>query len=137
MTSEPSRLSAGVLDTCVIIDFRKIPDEALPVSGNIATVTLAELAMGVHVATNSVERSVRITRLISAEANFEPLAFDATAAHAYGNLVGLMLAVGRNPKPRKNDLMIAATAIVNGLPLYTRNVDDFKGLESQLTVVPV
>lgn len=137
MTSESDRLPAGVLDTCVVIDFRKIPDEVLPMSAGIATVTLAELAMGVHFATDEVERSARITRLISAEANFEPLPFDTTAAHAYGNLVALMLAIGRNPKPRKYDLMIAATAMVNGLPLYTRNVDDFKGLESQLTVVGV
>ena len=137
MTSEVDRLPAGILDTCVIIDFRKIPDAALPMSASVATITLAELAMGVHFAKDGVERSTRITRLISAEANFEPLPFDATAAHAYGNLVALVLALGRNPKPRKNDLMIAATAMVNGLPLYTRNVDDFKGLESQLTVVPV
>jgi predicted nucleic acid-binding protein len=33
--------------------------------------------------------------------------------------------------------MIAATAASLGLPLYTRNPDDFKGLESQLNVVPV
>jgi len=137
VTSESVRLPVGLLDTCVVIDFRKLSDEALPMSAGIATVTLAELAMGVHFAKDEIERSARITRLISAEANFEPLPFDATAAHAYGNLVALMLAIGRNPKPRKNDLMIAATAIVNGLPLYTRNVDDFKGLESQLTVVAV
>ncbi|HEV2347503.1 MAG TPA: hypothetical protein VGS97_25655 [Actinocrinis sp.] len=69
---------------------------------------------------------MRITRLISAEANFEPLPFDANAANAYGALVALVVALGRNPKPRKYDLMIAATAMVNGLLLYTRNVDDFK-----------
>ena len=38
---------------------------------------------------------------------------------------------------RKNDLMIAATAVANGLPLYTANVEDFKGLESMLEVIGV
>jgi toxin FitB len=137
VTNEAKRLPGGVLDTCVIIDFHKIPDEALPISGGVATVTLAELGMGVQLATDRVERSARLTRLISAEANFDPLPFDANAARAYSNLVALVLAIGRNPKPRKFDLMIAATAVVNGLPLYTRNPDDFKGLESQLNVVPV
>ncbi len=33
--------------------------------------------------------------------------------------------------------MIAAIASVAGLPLYTRNPDDFAGLESMLTVVGV
>ncbi|MBS2961642.1 type II toxin-antitoxin system VapC family toxin [Actinocrinis puniceicyclus] len=135
--TEPGRLRAGLLDTCVIIDFRKIPDEVLPVSAGVSTVTLAELSAGVHLAKDGLERSARITRLISAEANFEPLPFDSVTARAYGNLVALILAIGRNPKPRKNDLMIAATAVVHGLPLYTRNVDDFKGLESQLNIVAV
>lgn len=35
------------------------------------------------------------------------------------------------------DLMIAAVASSRGLPLYTRNTDDFVGLESLVTVVPV
>jgi predicted nucleic acid-binding protein len=33
--------------------------------------------------------------------------------------------------------MIAATAVANGLPLYTADVDDFKGLEGMLEVVEV
>ena len=49
----------------------------------------------------------------------------------------MTVAAGRNPKPRRNDLMIAATAVANSLPLYTANVDDFKGLESMLEVVEV
>ena len=52
-------------------------------------------------------------------------------------LIDVTVAIGRNPKPRKNDLMIAATAVANSLPLYTANVDDFKGLESMLEVVEV
>jgi hypothetical protein len=126
-----------VLDTCVVIYLSRLPDAVLPISATVATVTLAELAAGVHATKDPVERSKRITRLLSAEANFDPLPFDANAAHAYGNLVALMLEIGRDPKPRRNDLMIAATALVNGLPLYTANTDGFRGLESLLTIVPV
>jgi predicted nucleic acid-binding protein len=34
------------------------------------------------------------------------------------------------------DLLIAATAHVHGAVLYTRNADDFRGLESFIAVVP-
>lgn len=33
--------------------------------------------------------------------------------------------------------MIAATAAAELLPLYTTNPDDFKGLDSLVTIVPV
>jgi hypothetical protein len=35
------------------------------------------------------------------------------------------------------DLMIAAIAIAGELPLFTTSPDDFAGLETLLTVVPV
>jgi predicted nucleic acid-binding protein len=137
MSSLSARPARGVLDTCVVIDLNSIDEERLPLSSNVSTITLAELAMGVHLAKNREARTQRITRLIAEEANFAPLPFDENAVHAYGTLVASVVAIGRNPKPRKNDLMIAATALVYKVPLYTRNPDDFKGLESQLTVISV
>jgi predicted nucleic acid-binding protein len=38
---------------------------------------------------------------------------------------------------RAVDLLIAATAAAAGLPLYTRNVDDFGGLEGVVEIVGV
>jgi predicted nucleic acid-binding protein len=54
-----------------------------------------------------------------------------------GSLVGLVLSAGRDPRPRRMDLMIAAIASSRDLPLYTRNPSDFKGLEGLLRVLAV
>jgi predicted nucleic acid-binding protein len=52
-------------------------------------------------------------------------------------VVAAVLAVGGKPRRRATDLMIAATAIAAGLPLYTTNPDDFTGLDRLLAVMPV
>lgn len=57
-----------------------------------------------------------------------------TAEH-YGALATLVRQHGRNPRPRRMDLQIAATAVRHGLTLLTRNGNDFAGLESALAVV--
>lgn len=131
------RKPRGLLDTCVIIDLEKLSREQLPLDGKVAAISVTELMLGIHLSNDPVEHSLRVNRLISVEANFDPLPFEQRASSAFNALVGLAVAVGRNPKPRKNDLMIAATAVANGLPLYTANVDDFKGLESMLEVIEV
>jgi predicted nucleic acid-binding protein len=137
VSSSGKRAEQGLLDTCVIVDLANIPAEALPIKPVVSAVTIAEIAAGVQTAADPVQRSLRVTQLLMVEANLNPLEFGNDAARAYGNMVALVVAAGRSPRPRKFDLMIAATAAAHGLPLYTRNVDDFKGLESQLTVVPV
>ena len=76
-------------------------------------------------------------RLADAVASFDPLPFDSEAAARYGTLVSLTIAARRDPRPRRLDLMIAAIASVAGLPLFTRNADDFKGLDTALTIVAV
>ena len=63
--------------------------------------------------------------------------FDREAARRYGILVALAIAANRDPRPRRIDLMIAATAAAHGLPLYTRNPDDFRGLDSAVTVIAI
>jgi predicted nucleic acid-binding protein len=132
-----NRKPRGLLDTCVVIDLEKLMRDQLPLDGKIAAVSVSELMLGIHIAKDPAERSLRVNRLISVEANFDPLPFERRATTAFNALVGMTVAIGRNPKPRKNDLMIAATAVANGLPLYTANAEDFKGLESMLEVVEV
>jgi hypothetical protein len=48
-----------------------------------------------------------------------------------------VIAVGRKPRGRIADLMVASVAAANRLPLFTTNPDDFRGLETVLAVVPV
>ncbi|WP_311765291.1 type II toxin-antitoxin system VapC family toxin [Streptomyces zingiberis] len=126
-----------MLDTCVYIGLHGITPAALPTVPLLTAVTMAELQQGVMLAKDPAVRAARMERLGAAVADFDPLPFDGDAATRYGTLVSLTLAAERNPRPRRLDLMIAATASVRGLPLFTRNPDDFEGLESAVTVVPV
>ncbi|MCX4881565.1 type II toxin-antitoxin system VapC family toxin [Streptomyces sp. NBC_00847] len=127
----------GVLDTCTYIDLDLLGPQSLPVMPELTAVTFAELQQGVAMASNPAVRAARMEKLGAAVADFEPLPFDGDAAARYGTLVALTIAADRDPRPRRMDLMIAAIASVRGLPLFTRNAADFKGLESAVLVVPV
>jgi toxin FitB len=82
-------------------------------------------------------RAARTEVLGAALSEFDPLPFDGDAAGRYGSLVALVLSAGRNPRPRRIDLMIAAIASSRDLPLYTRNPKDFEGLDQLVTVQAV
>ena len=134
----------AVLDTSVIIDFESI--DGVAVAGAcgrttdtfrpaISAITLAELASGPHTTDDPAERAVRQARLQWAETHFSPLWFDDEAARSYGLMAALSVAYGRKPRKRIADLLIAATAHSNRVPLVTRNPDDFLGLEQLVRVV--
>jgi predicted nucleic acid-binding protein len=129
-------MSAGLLDTSVVIDW---DDEtvaaALADESSVCAITLAELAAGPHVASTGAEGARRQARLQQVEATFEPLVFDAVAARSYGQVVAAVAETGRSHRRRVTDLLIAATAHANGLDLYTRNPDDFAGLEELIRVI--
>jgi predicted nucleic acid-binding protein len=93
-------------------------------------VTLAELSVGPLVASSDDERAARQAHLQQAEADFDPLPFDAQAARAFGRVAASLRRAGRKVKARAYDAMIAATAMANGLPLYTCNPNDFSGHKS-------
>ena len=130
----PDRPACGVLDTWAYIDLDVVDPEALPVIPEITAVTLAELHQGVALAKDTATRAARTEKLGAAVADFKCLPFDGEAAARYGTLVGLAIAAGRDLRPRRMDLMIAAIASARGLPLYTRNVGDFTGLGGAVTV---
>ncbi len=132
------RTERGVLDTSVLLDYEQLPIEALPTLAAISAVTLAELAAGPHAVTDIQERSRRQARLQWAESEFTSLPFDAEAARTYARVYAAILADGRKPRgARAVDLLIAATALSRGLPLYTRNANDFTSLQSVMCIVSV
>ena len=126
----------GLIDTSVIIDLGRIDETDLPLELAISVISMAELAAGPHATPNPAERARRQDRLQRAEATFEPLPVDADVARAYGRLYAAVAASGRKARVRRSvDLLIAATAMAAGLPLYTRNPDDFAGLSDILEIV--
>lgn len=131
------RHAAGLLDTSTVILLPLLRDpDALPAGPLISAITLAELSVGPLVATSDGERAARLAHLQQAEADFDPLPFDADAARAFGRVAASLRQAGRKASARAYDAMIAATAIANDLPLYTCDPDDFSGIDG-LEVVAV
>jgi predicted nucleic acid-binding protein len=131
-------MSVGLLDTSVVIDWDDpAVSTALPDEAAISAVTLAELTAGPHLTAGGDERARRQARLQQVEATFDAIAFDAAAARSYGQVVAAAVGIGRSHRRRIADLLIAATAHANGLPLYTRNPDDFDGLGELIEIVSV
>ena len=123
-----------ILDTSVVIG----PSSA-PVPGIVAisAASLAELHFGVLVAKTASVRAERLRRLSVIQRHFDALPIDDSVAASYGQLTAAVVEAGRQPRRRTMDLLIAATAHAHGAALYTRNPDDFAGIESLVTVVPV
>jgi predicted nucleic acid-binding protein len=122
-------VAQGLLDTSVVIALDQVSAASLPLEPAIAAVTLAELAAGPHATDDPEERARRQDRLQRIEALLDPLPFDAAAARAYGRVYAATRARERKPRgARAVDLLIAATALANDLPLFTRNPDDFDHL---------
>ena len=130
-------MARGILDTSTLILLGRIRDTSpLPAEPMITAITLAELSVGPLVASTDHERAARQAHVQRAEADFEPLPFDADAARNFGRVAAGLRKAGRKPAARAYDAMIAAIAISNDLPLHTCNPRDFTGID-ELTMVPV
>lgn len=126
-----------VLDTSAYIDLDNVElgsfGDEIPV---LTAVTIGELAFGLQLGTP--EQQVERDRLFhEAVADFEILTYGVEQAKLYGVLATLVRATGRNPRPRRLDLQIAATAGAARLPLLTCNPDDFAGADRLVDVVAV
>jgi hypothetical protein len=132
------RHQRGLLDTSVIVDLEQLDAADLPRELAVSAITMAELAAGPHAAKDAEEGARRQDRLQRAEAAFDPLPFDVDAARAYGRVFASVVNAGRKARgARAVDLLIAATALAAGLPLYTRNGDDFDALDDLIEVVVI
>ena len=121
-------LSRGLLDTSVMIDLPALSPHVLPEESAISVATLAELHFGILVATNAKVKRERTRFVHQVESLYRALPIDSDTARTYALLAQALRASGRQVRRRAMDLLIAATAAAHGLPLYTRNPDDFAGL---------
>lgn len=127
----------GVLDTSIIAALKLYDPAELPETLLITAVTLGELSDGPHATDDPLKRAGRVAVLQHVESTFEPLPYDHDAARFYGQICAAVRASGRQPRKRASDLMIAATAASNALPLYTANPGDFAGSEAFAEIVGV
>jgi len=124
----------ALLDTSVLIATDLSP---LPGDLGISVASLAELHFGVLVTDDPVIRAERLRRLTELRRTFDALPIDDAVAVSYGQLAAAVVAVGRRPRSRVIDLLIAATAHANGARLYTRNATDLVGIDDLVEIVPV
>ena len=127
-----------MLDTSTVILLGRIDDPTtLPDEAVISAITLAELSVGPHVATDDGERTARQAHLQQAESDFDVLAFDDESARAFGAVAASLRAPGPKPAARAYDALIAASSIANGVPLYSCNPSDFEAIpQLDLRAVP-
>lgn len=124
----------AVLDTSVVI-----ATDVKPLDGELAVsaVSLAELHFGVLVAKDQKVRAERLRRLLALQRTFDSLAVDEAVAASYGQVAAAIVDAGRQPRARSLDLLIAATAHAHSARLYTRNAEDFQGLDGLIDIVSV
>ena len=124
----------AILDTSVVIatDVGWLDGELA-----ISSATLAELHFGVLVAKESSVRAERLRRLSVLQRRFDALPVDDAVATSYGQLAAAVAQVGRQPRARPMDLLIAATAHAHAARVYTRNASDFVDVDKLVEIIPV
>lgn len=122
----------GILDTSVLI-----AEDVVPLPGELAIsiVSIAELQFGVLVAKTPEAQALRLARLSAVQRRFDPLPVDEVVADSHARLAAAVVRVGRQPRARTMDLLIAATAVAHSAVVYTRNPGDLAGLEDLVEIV--
>ena len=92
-----------------------------------SAISLGELRFGVEVCSDPTERAIRAAWLRQVEGR-PVLGVTKDTAAAFGVLAAAVRQAGLSPRPRYNDLWIAAQAIEHGYALLTIKPDDFSGL---------
>lgn len=131
-----------IFDTCIWVAIASdtlARDRVIEVAGEApvftSVISLGELSFGVQSCVDPAERARRAAVLRQIELR-PTLDVTAQTASAFGLLCASVKAAGRSPRPRMNDLWIAAQAIENGYILMTLNQRDFADLPGLQLVVP-
>lgn len=123
-----------IFDSCVWvalaanqIDRQAVIDAAGDAPVFTSAISLGELSFGVHACADPTERAMRAAYLRQLESR-PSLGVSHHTAAAFGVLAATVKQSGRSPRPRYNDLWIAAQAIEHGYVLLTLNRSDFLDL---------
>lgn len=123
-----------ILDSCVWVGLAsgQVQKDAIVAAAGdnpvfTSVITLGELAFGVEACADPAERASRAASLRQIETR-PALEVTRQTAAAFGVLAAATKQAGRSPRPRYNDLWIAAQAIEHGYGLLTLNGADFAGL---------
>lgn len=123
-----------IFDSCIWValasnqvDRQAVIDAAGDAPVFTSTISLGELSYGVHSCADPAERALRAAYLRQVETR-PALGVSKHTAAAFGVLAAAVKQAGRSPRPRYNDLWIAAQAIEHGHLLLTLNASDFAGL---------
>jgi predicted nucleic acid-binding protein len=124
----------AILDTSVLL-----ATDVRPLDGELAisAASLAELHFGVLITADPATRAERLRRLSDLQRTFDAVPIDEDVAVSYGQLAAAVAGVGRQPRSRLMDLLIAATAHAHKARLYTRNADDLEGVAHLIDIVVV
>lgn len=125
---------AVLLDTSVLVE---PPSNLDSIAERVAvsTLSIAELASGLGSTNDPVEHARRYERFERILNVYSPLPYSASAARLYGALCDAVRAAGRNPRPRRFDLLLASVAGDLDIPILTRNPDGFRGIHPIVQVV--
>ena len=123
-----------IFDSCVWVGLSSNQVDAQAVieaAGDLpvftSAISIGELSFGVHSCADATVRSMRAAYLRQVESR-PVLEVSKHTAAAFGLLAAAVKQSGRSPRPRYNDLWIAAQAIEHGYILLTLNTGDFADL---------
>jgi len=123
-----------IIDSCVWVALGSgelRPQPVIDAAGEepvfVSAITLGELSFGVESCAEPAIRALRASFLRQLEMR-PVLDITGRTAAAFGVLAASVERSGRSPRPRYNDLWLAAQAIENGYTLMTSNAKDFAGL---------
>lgn len=100
---------------------RPLETSRLPAEAAISIVTLGELELGVHLASDELIRRRRLATLRDAQTSFVALPVDQDVASAFAELVAGLRR--RGAQLGVQDAWIAATARALGVPLFSQDED--------------